>query len=227
MIEQSLSQSILTLTLSRANAVNSLNEVTYEGLHLALQEARDNGQVRSVVIAAAGHKAFCAGADLKEYAGLPAEEVEHKQMKFLLRCLIDLVEFPKPVVAAVHAPAVGAGMMLACACDEIVMATSAWMSLPEAQINIPAPIAAVIVGRRTGWSAMQALLQRAERFDAQRCLQNGVVDEVVEPDAVLDAAQRRLDVYNPIAPRVYAINKRWLNQNLRAQLEAASRAIHN
>ncbi len=227
MIEQSLNQGILTLTLSRTSAVNALNEVMYEALHLALAHARTDENVRSVVIAAAGHKAFCAGADLKEYAGLPLEEAEHKQMKFLLRCLVDLIEFPKPVVAAVHAPAIGAGMMLACACDEIVMARTAWMSLPEAQINIPAPIAAVIVGRRTGASAMQALLQRAERFDAQRCLQNGLADEVVDLDDVLGAAQRRLDVYNPIAPRVYAINKRWLNQNLRAQLEAASRAVHD
>jgi len=227
MIEQSLSQSILTLTLARGNAVNALNEATYDALHLALTRAQTDDQVRSVVIAASGQKAFCAGADLKEYAGLPLEDVEHKQMKFLLRCLVDLIEFPKPVVAAVHAPAIGAGMMLACACDEIVMAKSAWMSLPEAQINIPAPIAAVIVGRRTGWSAMQALLQRAERFDAQRCLHHGLADDVVDREDVLGAAQRRLDVYGPIAPRVYAINKRWLNQDLRAQLEAASQAVHD
>lgn len=226
MLEQSLDQQILTLTLSRPEAVNALNEGLYDALHIALQDARGNDQVRSVVIAASGTKAFCAGADLKEYAGQTPEVAEQKQMRFLLRCLLDLVTFPKPVAAAVHAPAVGAGMMLACACDEIVMAESAWMSLPEVLINIPSPIAAAVVGRRVRWGALQALLQRGERFDASACMQQGLADASCDSATVVRVTQERLAVYAKVEPHVYAINKRWMNRDLPTLLKAAADAVH-
>lgn len=226
MLESVLQDTTLILTLARPGAVNALNESVYNALHDELQQARDRTDVRCVVIAAAGHKAFCAGADLKEYAGMEPEVVEHQQMMYLLRMLVDLVEFPKPVAAAVHAPAIGAGMMLACACDEIVMSDATWMSLPEAQIHIPAPIAAVIVGRRTRLAAMQSLLQRAERMSAQACLQHGIVDDIVPADEVLARACQRMTVYAAMQAHVYTVNKRWLNRGLRAQLEQASRAVH-
>lgn len=226
MLDTILQDQILTLTLNGPSSVNALNEANYEALHTAIQDAQRNPQVRGVVITASGHKAFSAGADLKEYAGCDPEQAEQLQMKFLLRMLIDLIEFPKPLVAAVQAPAIGAGMMLACACDEIVMADSTWMSLPEAQINIPAPIAAVIVGRRVRLGLMQSLLQRAERIDAQRSLAEGLVDELSPAGDVQGRACQRLSVYSGIAPTVYEVNKRWLNRGLREQLEIASRSVH-
>ena len=106
---------ILTLTLSRA-PVNALNEAIYDQLHHSFVIAQKDPSVRAVVLSAVGKKAFCAGADVKEYADLPHKEAEVKQLRFLLRCLIDVVSSPKPVIAAVHAPAIGAGLMLACAC---------------------------------------------------------------------------------------------------------------
>lgn len=226
MIESSFEDQILTLTLAGPSAVNALNEQNYDGLHHALLAARDDERVRAVVLAASGHKAFCAGADLKEYADRDHDEAERLQMHFLLRALTDLVEFPKPVVAAVHAPAIGAGMMLACACDEIVMADSSWMSLPEAQINIPTPIAAVVVGRWVRQSFMHVLLQRAERMGAESCLAHGLVQVLAPADAVLQAARDRLSIYLTMQPHVYAVNKRWLNRGVRDQLVLASQAVH-
>lgn len=225
MLDTSLQDQVLTLTLNGPSSVNALNEQNYEALHVALSDARSHPDVRAVVMTASGQKAFCAGADLKEYADRDPHEAEQLQMKFLLRMLIDLVEFPKPVVAAVQAPAIGAGMMLACACDEIVMADETWMSLPEAQINIPAPIAAVIVGRRLRLGAMHALLQRADRISSAQSMTEGLVDELAPPRDVCQKAHQRLSVYSRISPQVYELNKRWLNRGLRDQLEIASRAV--
>jgi len=226
MLETAIKGSTMILTLTRPGAVNALNEEMYEALHAGLQKAREDNDVRSLVIAGAGQKAFCAGADMKEYADLDPQLAEQRQLLFLLRMLVDFVEFPKPIVAAVHAPAIGAGMMLACACDEIVMSDATWMSLPEAKIDIPAPIAAVIVGRRTHLGAMQTLLQRAERMPAQECLRHGIVDELVPAEQVLEKACERMTIYDSIKTSVYTINKRWLNRGLRAQLEQAARSVH-
>ncbi|MFO7747269.1 MAG: enoyl-CoA hydratase/isomerase family protein, partial [Orrella sp.] len=59
-----------TLTLAR-EPVNALNEALYDELHEAFERARDDASVRVVVLTGAGNKAFCAGADIKEYAELP------------------------------------------------------------------------------------------------------------------------------------------------------------
>lgn len=214
-------QGTLTLTMARA-PVNALNQELYEHLHEALKFAEHNTEVRTVVLAAQGQKAFCAGADVKEFADLPHDEAEARQLALLLRCLLDFVQFPKPTLAAVSAPAIGAGLMLACACDEIVMADTAWVSLPEVKLHLPTPIGAAIVSRRLRLPAVHALVQRAQRFDATRCLAEGLADVVVSGDQVMNQAHDQLQAYADTQTAVYATNKRWLNRQLADQLQASA-----
>lgn len=211
---------MLMLTLSRA-PVNALNEAIYDQLHHAFVIAQKDPSVRTVVLAAVGQKAFCAGADVKEYADLPHKEAEVKQLRFLLRCLTDVVNCPKPVIAAVHAPAIGAGLMLACACDEIVLSKSAWVSLPESRLNLPTPIGAAIAARRFENRAIQTLVQRAEKLTAEQCLAAGFADQIVPQDEVMAVVKERLKVYAGIHSDVYAANKRWLNRDIPAVLQAS------
>ena len=210
----------LTLTLARP-PVNALNEALYDQLHQAFEMARADTSVRAVVLAALGEKAFCAGADVKEYADLPHEQADVKQLAFLLRCLLDVVSCPKPVLAAVTAPAIGAGLMLACACDEVVLAQTAWVSLPESKLNLPTPIGAAIAARRFEPRAVHTLVQRAERLSADQCLTAGFADQVVSADKVMQLAAHRLAVYADINSDVYATNKRWLNRDLPQILQAS------
>lgn len=212
---------ILTLTMNRA-PVNALDERLYAALGAALSNAANDASVRAAVLASALPKAFCAGADIKALAHLPHAVAEARHLELLRACLTELVQFPKPLVAAVDAPAIGAGLMLVCACDEVVMAQDAWASLPESKLNIPTPIGAAIAARRVRPAALQALVQRAERFDADRCLREGIADEVVATGRVLAAAHQRLMAYQDIATPVYALNKRWINRDLRTLLQASA-----
>ena len=228
MLQQTLDDltGILTLSLNRP-PVNALNQGMYDAIHEALAFAAHNQDVRSIVLAAPGIKAFSAGADIKEFAHLDKHEAEHKQLALVLRCLQDLISCPKPTLAAVSGPAIGAGLMLACACDEIVMTESAWVSLPEIELALPAPIGAVMVGRRLRLGAVHALLQRAERFDAAKCLSEGLVDLVVPTEDLSQQVRSRLSVYTPFDLAVYATNKRWLNQGLAEQLAAAAEMVNH
>jgi len=214
----------LVLTLARA-PVNALDEAIYDALHGALVAAAKDTAIASVVLASSTSKAFCAGADIKAFADMPHAQAEEKHLDLLLRCLLDLIEFPKPVVAAVHAPAIGAGLMVACACDEVVLAQTTWVSLPEAKINIPTPIGAAIASRRFSASALQTLVQRAERFDAERCLQEGFAQALADSDQVLAVALERLKAYDDVLPEVYAANKRWLNREMRELLQSSADSV--
>lgn len=223
MLQQHIDHDRGTLTLTMARApVNALNQELYERLHEALKFAEHNTEVKAVLLASQGQKAFSAGADIKEFADLPHDQAEARQLALLLRCLIDFVQFPKPTLAAVSAPAIGAGLMLACACDEIVMADTAWVSLPEVRLQLPTPIGAAIVSRRLRLPAVHALVQRAEQFDAQRCVSEGLADAVVLGENVMTEAHARLMAYADTQTSVYAMNKHWLNRGLIEQLQASA-----
>lgn len=215
---------VLSLVLSRP-PVNALNKDLYEALKLGLQAAAQDSAVKSVMLTASGTKAFCAGADIKEYAHLSKHDAETKQIELLLDCLKDFVSFPKPVLAAVDGAAIGAGLMLVCACDEIVMTDNAWVSLPEIAMDLPTPIGAAIVSRRLRHAKVHDLLQRAERMLASQCQAEGLADAVVAQPSLVQASLTRLSVYKPIDSAVYGINKRWLNRSLVRDLEAAAAMV--
>src|SRR3546814_14180960 len=101
--------SVRWLTLARPAAANALNQATCGALVNALQQAAQESAIGAVVLGAMGDRAFCAGADLKEFAELPKAEAAQRRRALLMDILYALLDFPKPLLACVQAPAVGAG----------------------------------------------------------------------------------------------------------------------
>ncbi|RPI61137.1 MAG: enoyl-CoA hydratase, partial [Planctomycetaceae bacterium] len=94
-------EGIATITLNRPEVMNSVNFQLLRELDECLNRLRFDPAVRVVIISGAGNKAFCAGADLKERAGLSPEQV--KAFIFTIRRVFDDIEhFTKPVIAAVN-----------------------------------------------------------------------------------------------------------------------------
>lgn len=225
MLQQHLDHAsgILTLTMARP-PVNALNPALYDSLSEALTFAVQARDVKAIVLAAQGDKAFCAGADTKAFADLPMHEAEHKQLALILRCLQDWVGCPKPTIAAIGAPAIGAGLMLACACDEVILAEDTWVSLPEIRLGLPTPIGASIVQRRARHVAVQALLQRAAKLDAISCYEQGLADAVASAADLMKVTVERAEVLASFDLHVYEVNKRWLNLGLSEKLMSAANA---
>src|SRR5579862_9209593 len=91
---------IAYVTLNRPRVLNALNGKTWEDLRSAFEEARDDGEVRGVILTGAGDKAFIAGADISELARLSAVEAE--QSSRISQQVLDHIEnLGKPVVAAI------------------------------------------------------------------------------------------------------------------------------
>jgi enoyl-CoA hydratase/carnithine racemase len=175
---------VLTLSLDRASAANALNAEIYEAMHEALLKAATQENVKVLVITGEGARAFCSGADLKEFSDLKPVAAAHQRLNLLMRCFLELIDFPKPVIAAVQAPAVGAGLMLAALCDEVLIADHTWVSLPEVKFDMPTPIGAAIMLARSNRSVASVLAQ--------------------------------------IPSYGFAVNKKWMNRDIRQQLIAAA-----
>jgi enoyl-CoA hydratase/carnithine racemase len=187
-LESSLSESgILTLTFNRPEKKNAFNQALYEGLVGALDEARDRGEVRVVLLRGAGG-AFTSGNDLSDFMNDPPKDEDHVILQFLLR----LVDFEKPLVAAVEGPAIGIGTTLLLHCDLVYASPSAKFALPFVKLGlVPEGGSSLLLPRLAGSVKAAELLLLAESFDADTALGMGLVNEVVEGQPVVDRAFQR------------------------------------
>jgi len=222
MLKIHLDNTVLTLSLDRASAANALNAEIYEAMHQALVKAATQDDVKVVVITGEGARAFCSGADLKEFSDLKPVAAAHQRLNLLMRCFLELIDFPKPVIAAVQAPAVGAGLMLAAMCDEVLIADHTWVSLPEVKFDMPTPIGAAIVLARSNRSVCHRLVQLGDRLGAAQCLSAGLVDQAVPLTELAALCAQRASVLSQIPSYGFAVNKKWMNRDIRQQLLAAA-----
>ena len=222
MLKIHLDNTVLTLSLDRASAANALNAEIYEAMHQALVKAATQNDVKVVVITGEGARAFCSGADLKEFSDLKPVAAAHQRLNLLMRCFLELIDFPKPVIAVVQAPAVGAGLMLAALCDEVLIAEHTWVSLPEVKFDMPTPIGAAIVLARSNRSVCHRLVQLGDRLSAAQCLSAGLVDLAVPLTELAALCAQRASVLAQIPSYGFAVNKKWMNRDIRQQLLAAA-----
>ncbi|HEV7264792.1 MAG TPA: enoyl-CoA hydratase/isomerase family protein [Falsiroseomonas sp.] len=213
---------VVRLTLDRPQAANALDLALQAALIAALEDAGREAAIRAVLLTGAGGRVFSAGADLREDLGPHTRRLRREA---LVRTLLALLDFAKPLIAAVRGKAVGGGGMLMLLADEALMETGAALSMPEIGHGLPSPIGVEIVLARGGRAATQALMQAGETFGAAQCVAMGLA-EAVHGDAALDeAALARARSLGALDRRAYAANKHWMNAKLRAALlHAAGRA---
>jgi enoyl-CoA hydratase len=124
----SVDGAIATITLNRPDARNALNDQMCEDLRRIVSEV--NPSIRLVFVRGSG-PVFCAGADMKERAGMSVDQVRARRLK-AFAAYHALEALPMPVVAVVHGAALGSGVEIAAACDFIVATPDAAFGTPEA-----------------------------------------------------------------------------------------------
>lgn len=179
---------IATITLNRPEQMNALNRALLDALLATLDDLAPRRDLRALVFTGAGDRAFCAGADLKERAGLTPAETR----AFLLRIrrVMDFVErMPMPTIAALNGVAFGGGCELALACDLRVMAEQTQMGLTECALGIiPGAGGTQRLPRLVGPAVAKELIFTARRVGAADALRLGLVNHVVPPGEALSRA---------------------------------------
>lgn len=126
---------VLRLTLNRPDRLNAVSEAMYVGLLDALDDADADADVRCVVLSGAG-RAFCVGADLKEHgAGRRDESARERYVQLGQDVCARIQTIGKPVIAAVHGYAIGAGAEIAVSADFLLIAAGARLRFPEVSIG--------------------------------------------------------------------------------------------
>ncbi len=189
--------SVAVLTLDRPERMNALSRAVVEEIGRIGHELSADDGVRACVLTGAGDKAFCAGADLKERAGMSDREVR-EQLALYRSELSWLGDAPFVTVAAINGVALGGGLELALTCDLRVAAESALLGLPETGLGIiPAAGGTQRLPRLVGTAKALELILRQTRLTAAEALAIGLVNRVAPAgSAVLDDTLTWLD---PIA----------------------------
>ncbi|MDE0105708.1 MAG: enoyl-CoA hydratase-related protein [Bryobacterales bacterium] len=185
-----LEERIATLTVNRPEKLNALNGQTVDGLARFFRDAAGDEGIGAVIVTGAGDRSFVAGADIGEIDGLSALEGRDwgKRGQTMLR----IVEsFPKPVIAAINGYALGGGLELAMVCHLRLAASSALLGQPEVKLGIvPGFGGTQRLPRIVGKGRALELLLTGDPITAQRALEIGLVNAVVEQGELLSEAKR-------------------------------------
>ena len=202
---------IAVLTLNRPKVMNSFNFALLHSIKDQVDALKFNTNVRVVIITGAGQKAFCAGADLKERTTF--DELQVKEFIFTIRNLFTSIEYlNKPVIAAINGVALGGGTELALACDIRIAAMNASMGLTETRLAIiPGAGGTQRLPRLIGRGKAKELIFTGRRVDAREALQIGLVNQICDPESLLEECQKMAAMIceaGPIAieQAKYAIN---------------------
>ena len=192
------------MTLNRPDSLNAISGAMAEQIRDTFAAVSENEDVWVVVLAAAGEKAFCVGADLKERAGFDLDAF-YKNREQIRSMFAAIRNTPQPVVAAAFGFALGGGFELILSCDLVIAATGSTFGLPETRVGLlPAGGGTQLLTRKVGVARAKELIFRGRRIDEQEAQQLGLVTDVVKPENLLDWAMetaRTICKSSPVAVR--------------------------
>jgi enoyl-CoA hydratase len=212
---------IATITVNRPDKLNALSRKVVAELTAAFESLAEQG-ARAAILTGAGDKAFVAGADIKEMAGLSSAEAKaFSDAGHALGYAIELS--PCPVIAAVNGFALGGGCELALACDFIYAAENARFGQPEVNLGLmPGFGGTQRLARRVGLGKARELVYTGDAIKAPEAEKIGLVNGVV-PQADLIAHVRAIaEKIAQKAPLAVAASKRVMARGADADLVVAN-----
>ncbi len=181
---------VATITLNRPAQMNALSPGLEREIHLALDEANADPEVRSIILTGSG-PAFSAGYDLA--AGERAAITRHRDV--LARwiqtdwahptSMMHIMELPKPVIAAVNGWCLGGGFWYSLACDVTIASDQATFGQPEVRMISNSSF---LFPALVGWKNAHRYALTGDHFDAKEALRMGIVNEVVPHEQLMARA---------------------------------------
>src|SRR4051812_1361239 len=205
---------IAYVTVNRPKVLNALSHQTWADLRTAFEEARDDADVRGVILRGAGDKAFIAGADISELAHVTA--VEGEESSSFGQAVLNVVEnLGKPVIAAINGFALGGGCETAMACTIRIASETAKFGQPEVKLGVlPGGGGTQRLPRLVGKGWALQLILTGEMINAQEAYRIGLVNEVVPAANVIARAEAILKQIFSNAPFAVKYSLEAVNKGL-------------
>ncbi|MCU0256083.1 MAG: enoyl-CoA hydratase [Vicinamibacterales bacterium] len=203
-------EAVRVVRFARPEKKNAITEAMYAALHEALVAAREDSAVRAVLLGGAPG-VFTAGNDLADFLQHPPTGEDSAVFRFLRA----LVEFPKPVVVAVDGAAIGIGTTLLLHCDLVVATPRAKFALPFAKLAlVPEAGSSFLLPLVAGYHRAAEWLLLGEPFSGEEAYRAGLVNRLVEPEALEQTAMAMASALAALPPEAVQLSKRLLRDPL-------------
>ncbi len=195
-----LENNILIVTINRPDKLNALNKDVFTDLDNVVNEINNNPEIKCAIITGSGSKAFVAGADITEFAGLNKEQA----MALAKRgqdVFFKIENCAKPIVAAVNGFALGGGCELTMACHFRICSDNAKFGQPEVNLGlIPGYGGTQRLTQLVGKGRSMEIQMTANMIDANEALRIGLVNHVTTPENLLVKTKEVLNTIQAKAP---------------------------
>jgi enoyl-CoA hydratase/carnithine racemase len=195
------------LQINRPERRNALSWDVLRELRARVAEAKDDPDVRVLVLSGTGDKAFCAGADLSGMADGAGYLELHRGRGELADLFRDLWALDKPVIAQVHGYALGGGFGLALACDLVVASDDAQFGTPEIDVGVWPYVITVPLVRSMPPKRALELMMTGRRVAASEGEAIGFVTKVVPRDALADEVTALAGILAAKSPAIMALGR--------------------
>jgi len=211
------SGNILSIQLHRPDKKNAMTSSMYTTMAELLNGAAKDDQVRVVLWHAAGNS-FSAGNDIEDFMKNPPGQGESPQAQLIYA----LINFEKPLIAAVQGAAIGGGTTMLAHCDFVYAGESAKFQLPFVNLAlVPEFGSSYLLPLRFGYTRAAELILLGKLFDASRAAELGLVTQVVPDQSLLATATETARALATKPAAAVQASKRLMKRPLREQLEKA------
>jgi enoyl-CoA hydratase len=215
------SEAIATITLNRPEALNAFSKEVVAEVLQALEDAKNDENVRVVVLTGAGEKAFSAGADIKAMKGMNALKARELSLMGEKLCYA-FEHLEKPVIAAINGFALGGGLEVAMSCDLRIASETARMGQTEINIGlIPGWGGTQRLTRLIGKTKAKELIYTGKIIDAKTAEQLGIVNMTVPADKFKETVKQFASELAQKAPVALKVAKALIDKGSDIGLDSA------
>ena len=210
-----------TIILNRPDKKNALSREIVLMLEQAFEDFLSERNVRSVILTGAGDT-FCSGTDLVQIQqtreSKEAMQTWHQDVLSFKSLIEYMLRYPKPIVAAINGPIVGAGLALVLAADIVVASENAVVTLPEPKRGLSPGLTAPLLSFRVGTGVATKMLLSGEAVAADEANQMGLFHIVVGEELVWARSQEVANQIASAARESHQMTKQFLNETVGEQL---------
>lgn len=207
-------ENIAYITLARPERLNSFDLKLGQELYEVLKNLSNKDEIRAVVIKGTG-KGFCGGGDVKEmYAAEDKSRFLRELTKAIHKCVIEIRNMEKPVIAAVNGAAFGAGLSLALACDIIIAVKESKMGTAFIGIGLAPGCGTQFFTRLVGYQRACEYILTSKMFTAEKAQQLGIVNKVVDSNELDNIVEEFASKFRDLSPIAVGKAKMLINKSM-------------
>ena len=209
-----IKDNVAYITLNRPERLNSFDMKLGEELYEALHNISQKNKIKAVVIKGTG-KGFCGGGDVKEmHAAEDKPRFLRELTKAIHKCVIEMRNMEKPIIAAVNGAVFGAGLSLALACDIIIAVKEAKFGTAFIGIGLAPGCGTQFFTEIVGYQKACEYILTSKVFTADKAKELGIVNKVVESKELDNAVEEFVNRFRNLPPIAVGKAKMLINKSL-------------